>query len=329
MPTIFKFIENEKEVYKLRDGTIVKDPAILDYIKKLVIPRAYNSVEIYYQANGKEPKIKYMGIDAAGRPQFIYSKKWSEKARHTKLCNLVHFGEELPKIMARMEQHMKADRMTKNKIIATILRIISLCYFRVGNIKYENLYSSHGISTLTKKHVRFTNEGIRISFIGKKGVLNEGIITDPITAQVLRDLYHTRTDDVHLFTYDGQHIKHTDVNDWLKEFNPIFTSKMFRTFDANTLLIDELNKADEPKKLTAPQRKRAVVAALKVVSEKVHNTPAICKKSYSDIDMIDMYLTKPIRWAKYFRTPSSSTRIKFINYLRDHCTEEEINRAED
>jgi DNA topoisomerase-1 len=333
MVTIFK--EDGVKVYKFRDGSIVKDKVILEYIEKLVIPPAYMSVEIYYQANGREPKIKYIGYDDKGRVQAIYSKKWTEQARSIKLCNLVHFGEELPMIMSRMDNHMRSSRMTKNKVIATILKIISICYFRIGNIKYENLYSSHGISTLSKKHIKFLddNKVVQMSFIGKKGVLNEGTIDDPLTVNVLRDLYNTKSHDQHLFMYqlDGKwnHVTHIDINNWLKEINPIFTSKMFRTFDANSLLISELNNLHtaentKPAQLSPSKRKKKVVAALNVVAEKVHNTPAISKKSYCDIDMIDMYITQPRKWQSFFRTPSTSDRIKFVNYLKKKCPKDAI-----
>lgn len=309
---------NNNYEYKDEKGNIIKNNEILEYIKDLVIPPAYENVEIYYH-NGKTPKILYHGIDSKGRPQFIYSQKWSESQREIKLCNLIDFGKAYSTIMNDIHNFLKPQKWTENKIISLILLIISMCYFRIGNKKYCDLYCSHGISTITANHIDFLDIHARIHFIGKKGVHNECIIEDPLVIKLLKELCELhKTGPIFRYSSEGDYniIKHTEINNWLKTYNPNFTSKMFRTFDSNIILIntlDQLPFEDKPSK-----RKKAVVQALKQVALKVHNTPTISKKSYCDIDLIDLYLLHPKKYKSKFMN-GKDTKTNFINYLKDKC----------
>lgn len=301
--------KKENKYYDRKDNEI-KDSKTLDYIKKLVIPPAYRNVEIYYVKN---PKILYMGIDDKGRKQFIYSQKHKEKARKEKLMLLIHFGQQLPIILDRINSILQRPSWTREKMIVFILKIISQCYFRIGNIKYQKLYNSHGISTIEEKHVKVVGSNTTIKFIGKKGVKNTCTISDSKIASLMKSLirYSSSYDDKHLFVHDNSHIKHTEVNDWLKQFNSGFTSKLFRTYDANVMIINKLNPDIKENKY----RKKEVVKTLKEVSDVVHNTPAICKKDYIDTDILIMYLQHPIKYRKLFKSNLPTTQ-KFIKYLK-------------
>lgn len=318
MPTIKK-TDNGYFIGK----TKVVDEEILKYIANLVIPPAFRGVEIYYR-KGKPPKILYMGIDSKDREQFMYSDWWIEQQRKVKLCNLIRFGEMLPQIHADITTHLnRGGKWTIKRVIALILRVINLCYFRIGNIKYEEKHGSHGISTVSKRHIKFGEDGVRFDFIGKKGMKNECVVVDALAIKSLKSLCEHVAGDGHVFKYqlggEWHHIKHTDVNDYLKEYDPLITSKMFRTWDTNMMLIKRLGQT-EPWKMTAPQRRRAVVAALKEVSNLVHNTPAISKKDYADPELIKLYLEHPVTYRRDFITPITTERIRFLNWLRAKCS---------
>jgi DNA topoisomerase-1 len=306
---------------------------LVQYAKSLVIPPAYKNVEIYANTNNvpiagvNQPKILYSGYDDKGRKQSIYSSAWNAKVKSEKFCLLIEFAKKYPKMLSDMKSQLKSSKVTKNKVISTILRIISLCYFRIGNVKYEKLYRSHGISTVHNKHfsVDKTTGTIMIKFIGKKGVLNECTVVDKDTLTSVQELLSNRKNGP-VFIYEnstGRHqIKHTDVNNWLKKYHPSFTSKLFRTLDTNLLIISRLNssKLAQDKKSTETQRKKVVISALKVVSEKVHNTPAICKKDYSDSKILTMFVTKPKEYIKHFVAPKTTVRTAFVAYLKSQCS---------
>jgi len=310
--------------YKHEEKTI-KTPEILEYIKKLVIPPAYTDVTIIYPGNSnvKQPKILYFGKDVAGRPQFIYSKWWSDATRTKKYCHLIDFAKAYPKIMsgvkAGMLSALKSKYMDKDHITCIILAIISTCYFRVGNVKYEKLYKSYGISTITRKHVRIDNNGLRLKFIGKKAVLNECVTVNQLIIQCVTKLLYnvgSKPND-HVFMYYDTttksyiHIRHTHINNWLKNFDEVFTSKLFRTLDSNVYLINKLKTYPNDK---ATARKQSLKNALIEVSAIVHNTPAIAKKDYVDPTLIKLYTDKPRSFKMQF-PPSGASLQQFIKYL--------------
>jgi DNA topoisomerase-1 len=319
---IYRFGTKDKWVYKNAKEEVVKDKKILDYIAALPpIPPAYRDVEIFCES---APKILYQGYDAKGRLQQIYSKKWREQADNLKFKALIDFGRKLPKMQAEMIKHIKDPAHTKIKVICLILRIISLCGFRIGQLKYQQLYNSTGLSTLKKKHLKFKSGKLEIKFVGKKGMDNECVMVDELVIRELEKLAKTRSPNDFLFTYDavagGKHenrlITANEVNDWLKSYNHEFTTKFFRTFDVNDRLIDIL-KPTEPNSLTVAQRKKNIVSALKDVSCAINNTPTICKKSYVNNKLIELYIDHPRKYTKLLIDNSYTSRVNFIRFLED------------
>lgn len=310
----------DKWVYKDPKGNVVKNKEILEYLKSLVIPPAYKDVEIFYE---KSPKILYQGYDDKQRLQQIYSKKWREKADKAKFKSLIDFGKKLPQMTLKMLENIKAPTVTKDKLISIILRITALCGFRIGQLKYHKLYNSVGLSTLQKKHLKFTQNGLDVKFIGKKGVLNECTIDDKLIIVELKKISSTKGADDFMFTYEfindenkkeQRLINAIDVNNWLKEYNPDFTTKYFRTFEVNDKLIDIL-KATDPTKMSLSQRKKAIVDVIKEVSCIINNTPAICKKSYINQDLIKLYIEHPKKYHKDLIANDFSSRVNFIKFL--------------
>jgi DNA topoisomerase I len=325
---INKLDNGEYQIAKTSE--VITDTKILEYIKKLVIPPAYRNVEILYPTttcSENNLKILYSGVDVAGRPQYIYSAKWKDSTRNLKFCNVIKFGENITKIKNKIKITLSSSKYwTKDRIITLILRIISICYFRIGNVKYEKLYSSHGISTIGTKHIKIKKGSIHFNFIGKKGVINECIVIDPLTRDYIMHLVKTHTErgqtpSNHLFQYidlatnEWKHIKHTEINNWLKEFNQVFTSKLFRTYDTNILLVHRLKNGESK---TSKERKKTAIRALKEVSVIVHNTPAICKKDYADPELIKLYLEHPRKFSEYFKSPDDNGMYhsSFINWLK-------------
>jgi DNA topoisomerase-1 len=305
--------------YRYADGTVLKDKTILAWIAALRIPPAWTGVTINYNTTDKQTCC---GYDAKGRMQCLYSEVHKDRAKKQKYCDLIRFGEKLPQINADMNAALDTDRYTKNKLIAIVLKIVTCCGFRLGNLSYEAENSSYGITTIRREHVQFTPEGAHIKFIGKKGVLNECSVNDAKIVACLHDLVKVKKADDHVMQYtsggEWHHLKHTDVNHWLKERGETFTSKDFRTFVANTMIIDFLTDKD-PNPLTATARKKTMNGEIKRVAEVIHNTPAVCRKDYILTTILDMYMEKPVLYRKFFITPATNPRQMFINYLKLKC----------
>jgi DNA topoisomerase-1 len=313
--------KDTKPKFKIIDstGATVNKNDVLDYVTKLVIPPAYDDVKIFYEKN---PKILFQGYDAKGRLQQIYSHTHKKKAMKKKFCALLHFGKVLPKIEADIKNHMSSTTFTKNKIISLIIKIVIICGFRIGNIKYQKLYNSFGISNIFKEHISMEGPNMLIKFIGKKGVLNECIIKDKTLIGEIIKLISNKSKKDYVFTYKkngtDEVIKAIEINKWLKEYHIDTTSKHFRTYDTNLLFIAFMRDKEDPVKASPSKRKKIVVDAMKIISCQINNTPAICKKEYLHIDLLNLYLENPKKFKKYF-FGCSTPRQCFINYLEEFC----------
>lgn len=309
----------------------VTNKVVIEYINKLVIPPAYNDVSIFYVKN---PKILFEGYDDKGRKQQIYSADHKKKASKKKFCHLIKFGELLPTILKDIETHLKEKTFSKEKIIAIILKIVMKCGFRLGNLKYQKLYNSFGISNILVKHITFkkikasigaktiTKDGMHIKFIGKKGVLNECDITNSdIIIEIKKLISHKKNTD-YVFKYSSDNnntevIKCIDINNWLKKYDPNITSKLFRTFDTNILFIELMQQKEDPVKLTTSKRKKNIVEVMKLISTQINNTPTIAKKEYLHQDLWTIYLEHPKKYKKLFHDCNAMKC--FLNYLNKYC----------
>jgi DNA topoisomerase-1 len=317
--------KNKKPKFKILDKNdkVVTDKKVLDYITKLVIPPAYADVSIFYEVT---PKILFQGYDDKKRLQQIYSPAHKKKAAKKKFCHLLDFGKILPKIESDMDKYLKSDKFTKNKIISIILKIVITCGFRLGNIKYQKLYNSFGISNIIKSHVTTKGQEMYVKFIGKKGVLNECVIKNKQIILEINKLITNKTANAYVFTYrqdnEEKVITALEINKWLKDYHVNTTSKHFRTWDVNILFIEYMRmhskQFGDPTKLSLAKRKKAVVEAMKVISYQVNNTPNICKKEYLHIDLWTLYLEQPKKFKKYF-FGCTTARICFINFLEEYC----------
>ena len=319
---ILRIGKPKKYTYQNIKGNPIRSKPILDYIKKLVIPPNYAGVKIFYE---KSPKILYQGFDVKGRLQQIYSPAWNKKAAMKKYCNLLNFSKQLPRIQTAVKKQMVAKRHTKNKMISLILRIVSVCYFRIGNKKYQELHGSFGAMNIQKSHVFFkkTNgvEYMNFSFVGKKGVLNTCQVCDSVLIGEIKKILALRSKNETVFKWgpDKVPVKATDINDWLKAFDPTITSKAFRTYDANIFLIILLRGMAKPSSLAKNKRKKNLINVVKEVAEKIHNTPSICKKNYIMTSIMSMYLENPIKYQKAFMKENEEPRKAFIRYLSKYC----------
>jgi DNA topoisomerase-1 len=314
--------KNKKPKFKILDKSDkhVTDKKIIEYIKKLTIPPAYKNVTIFYE---KSPKILFEGFDDKGRKQQIYSPEHKKNAARKKFCNLIDFGSILPKIEADLKKHMKNNKPTKDKIISLIIKIIMICGFRIGNLKYQKLYNSFGISVILKKHVKMHGKNMLISFIGKKSVLNECVIKDKELIIEINKLLEGKNDDDHVFKYkfgrEWYVIKAIEINKWLKSYHENVSSKMFRTFDTNILFIEYMRKnTADPSKLSDKARKNMSNDSLKVISCQINNTLAICRKEYLYIGLLNLFLENPKQFKKYFYKCTCASKC-FLTFLTDSC----------
>ena len=78
--------------------------------------------------------------------------------------------------------------MSRDKVLATAVRLLEITLIRVGNAQYAKQNRSYGLTTLNKRHLDVDGTALTFSFKGKSGVEHEVKVRDRRLATVLRSL---------------------------------------------------------------------------------------------------------------------------------------------
>ena len=248
-------------------------------VESLAIPPAWEDVWICANSKGH---IQAVGRDEAGRRQYIYHTRWKAISAATKYDRMQLMAELLPRIRRRARQDLNRGELTKEKVLAAVIRVIDKGKVRVGNQKYTEEHGSRGATTLASEHVEVDGFKISLDFPGKSGKQREIEFSDNKTAEVISQC--EEIEGQYLFCYhddDGaeRSIESTDVNAYLKDVSGhAVSAKDFRTWSGSVIALSALLDLDDD--LTPPQRKRAVNEAVEKASEALGNTKAVCRGSY-------------------------------------------------
>ncbi len=258
--------------------------------KSLVIPPAWEEVWICPQANGH---IQAVGVDAAGRRQYLYHPDWRVKRDKLKFDRVAEVAARLPKARAAVLEHIALDGMPVERAAATAVRLLDLGYFRIGSDSYTDANGSFGLTTLEKRHVRRSGAQLVFCFTGKSGVEHCIEIDDSLAISAVETMRRRRGGGDRLLAYrEGRSwcpLDAVTVNEYLRETTGAeITAKDFRTWHATVLAAASLAASEEPGESKA-SRKRAVRAAMVEVAEYLGNTPTIARSSYVDPRVIDLY----------------------------------------
>jgi DNA topoisomerase I len=279
------------------DGELVADPATLARIRKLALPPAYTDVWICPLANGH---LQATGRDARGRKQYRYHERWRSVRDETKYDRMLAFGDALPGLRERVESDLARRDMSRERVLATVVRLLETTRIRIGNEEYAATNHHYGLTTLRNRHVRVEGDRIRFSFVGKSGVTHRLELTSRKLARIVQKCRDLPGQE--LFEYiDGEtgqiHAVHShDVNDYLHAITgEPFTAKDFRTWAGTVLCAMELAALEDASSATAA--KRNIAAAIKAVSTHLGNTPAVCRKCYVHPAILDGYTAGQLREA--------------------------------
>jgi DNA topoisomerase I len=284
-------------------GRPVRSTTTLQRIRSLVIPPAWTDVWICRSPQGH---IQATGRDARGRKQYKYHPRWREVRDQTKYERLASFGNVLPKIRARVRRDLARPHLPREKVLATVVRLMETTSLRVGNEEYVRSNGSYGLTTLRDRHVAVRGPVLRFCFRGKSGKLRDVELTDRRLARIVR-----RCRDLPgqmLFQYvDDTRRRRTvtsgDVNDYLREISGYdFTAKDFRTWTGTLLGARCLQKVRVPR--NQREVKRRCNEVVHAVAEQLGNTDAVCRKSY--IHPLVLEAVGKEEWLRRFiRGPSS------------------------
>ena len=275
-------------MYVDEDGRRLAEEDV-DRIRALAIPPAWTDVWICRVPNGH---LQAVGVDAAGRRQYLYHPDWRVRQDELKFARVTHASRRLPALRAAVLEDLAADAMTPEKACAVAVRLIDIGCFRIGNDTYAN-GDSFGLTTLERRHVRRTGDTLVFEFTGKSGIEHRIEVDDPPSLVAVESMRRRRSGSERLLAYrNGRRWSDLDagqVNDYLRDrMGEDFTAKDFRTWHATVLAAAALAESQEPGDTTR-SRQRAIRSALAEVAESLGNSPAIARSSYVDPRVIDLY----------------------------------------
>jgi DNA topoisomerase-1 len=303
--------EGSKETgfaYRLPDGSVVEDEKILARIRKLRIPPAWRDVRI---ARGDGAPLQCVGVDKKGRTQYLYHPRFRAHREEEKFKRVVEFGEALPALRRRVRADLKTgDELQRQRVLATMVRLIDQGFFRIGNDKSAKSESTFGLSTIRGSHVRVDGGVLLFDYVGKWRKKHKRAIDDAEVAQVVATLKKTGGAKLFKFAQNGRLIAVKDryVNDYIQSaIGENFTAKDFRTW-AGTLLCS-IALAMQGQGTSKAERKRRMRKAIVATAEQLGNTPAVCRSSYICPRLLDEYMEgKPFEMLRKTRRGSPVVR---------------------
>lgn len=270
------------------DGKPLRDPKHLERIRSLAIPPAWTDVWICPSANGH---LQAVGWDAKGRKQYRYHSLYRQVRDEAKFSGMIAFGAVLALIRRRVRQDLELPGLPKDKVLATVVRLLETTFIRVGNEEYAKENDSFGLTTMRDRHVRIAGAKLLFRFRGKSGLEHNIELTDRRLARIVKQCQEVP--GYELFQYvdesgDRHSVDSADVNRYIHDIaGQDFTAKDFRTWAGTVLAIRELHAAGPcPDPATG---KKTVVAAIKSVARQLGNRPSTCRKYYIHPATIEAY----------------------------------------
>jgi DNA topoisomerase I len=279
------------------DGNRITDRDVIDRLNRIALPPAYT--DAWYCPNDCGHLLA-TGIDARGRKQYRYNPEFRARQEAEKFDGCAEFGRLLPKGRKRVAKDLARRTLSRERVVASVVRLLDLGAIRVGNESYAKSNKSFGATTLRRRHATVAGDKLKLRFKAKSGQLREATISDTRLASLVRKMQDLPGQ--HLFQYingdgDAHPVGSHDVNAYLGEaMGEQFTAKDFRTWHASVLALKLLAEAERPltlKELTAE------------VGEHLGNTPAMARKSYIHPAVIAL-VDRQQKWRARLKLPRES-----------------------
>jgi DNA topoisomerase-1 len=269
----------------------VRDRRTLARIDALRVPPAWRDVHI---ATTPRSSIQAWGFDARGRKQYRYNDRAVERRELRKYHRVRQLAKELPRVRRALHADAKptaaVDALDAPAVAATVLRLISETFCRIGGERYEKENGTFGVTTLRKSHVDVCDGTACFEYRGKGSIRQRQVVTDPELVKLVRRQLRTPGSKLFRYRRNGrwQVITARDVNEYLQSRVGNYSAKDFRTWGGTLRAATVLAELGPAKSTT--EAKRNVALAMRLVSTELGNTPTICRKSYVHPMIIARYL---------------------------------------
>lgn len=276
-------------VYLRADGKPLRSEHALRRIRSLAIPPAWTRVEIDPDPRAK---IQAVGYDSAGRKQYRYNPEYVSRSASRKFRKMVPFARSLPRLRAETNRHLRLGDLSREHVLAIVVRLMCRAFFRVGSERYTVQNRTFGIATLQKRHLTVSGNNLVFRYTGKGRIDQRRVVADtPLVELVERllDLPGERLFRYRLSSGETRDVTAPDVNGYLQEIlGERYTSKDIRTWGGTVraaIILADLGPAS-----TRRDAEKNIVLTCKLVSAELGNTPAICRSAYIHPAVLDAYL---------------------------------------
>ena len=275
--------------YRYPEGGMVREERVLTRIDNLKVPPAWRDARI---ARAPSAKVQAVGYDSAERLQYLYSQRYRDKKEREKFDRILRFADTLPQMRKTTSEHLRHERLDREKVLATMIRLINAAYFRVGDERYARQNKTYGIATLRRKHLAIDGELMVFEYRGKWGQMQRKCVADAQLREIVEECASLPGYEIFKYYDETGHLKDVKARDlsvYIKEvMGEEFSPKDFRTW-AGTLIVAlklaELGASEDEK-----MAKKNVLQAIDAVAERLGNTRDIARSSYVSPRVIDHYL---------------------------------------
>jgi len=279
-------------VFLDENGERITDPEVLDRLRDLAIPPAWQDVWICSDPLGH---LQATGVDAAGRKQYLYHPRWREHRDRQKFERVLKFGAGLPRVRRQLKADLRDGEPTHEAVLACAVRLLDIGMFRIGSEQYADEEGGIGLATIRKEHVSVHGPEIEFDYLAKGGLRRRVRISDALTRELLVRLRRRRGGAPELLVHrEGRRwvpVRSDEINEYIKsKLGEEFTAKDFRTWNATVMAAVSV-AAESQGETSKTARKRVIDKATRAVAELLGNTPAVARRAYIDPRVFDRYLS--------------------------------------
>ncbi|MBW3572119.1 MAG: DNA topoisomerase IB, partial [Gemmatimonadetes bacterium] len=265
--------------YLRGDGKPLRSETALARIKKLAIPPAWTEVRI---SPDPAAKVQAYGYDAAGRKQYRYHPDYVAKGAKRKYRKLLEYARAIPRLREATDQHLRQPGVGRERVLATVVRLIMRGFFRIGSERYAVSNKTFGIATLQKKHLTIEGDSLVFRYVGKKSIDQRSVVPDTPLVEVLHEILKLPGRRLFQFVDDDGKVRPVtaaEVNNYIRQIvGERYTSKDMRTWGGTVRMATILADLGPPQ--SEREAKKNLVLACKLVSSELGNTPSVCRSAY-------------------------------------------------
>jgi DNA topoisomerase-1 len=267
----------------------VREERVLARIENLKVPPAWEDARI---ARSPSAKVQAIGYDSAGRLQYLYHPKYRERKEHEKFERILRFSEALPLMRHTTSAHLRRKKLDREKVLATMTRLMNAAYFRVGDERYARKNRTYGIATLRSKHLRVEGDTMIFEYTGKWGQVQRKVVTDARLRRIVEECAAMPGYEIFKYLDESGEVrdaKARDLNAYVKEvMGEEFTPKDFRTWAGTLFAAVKLAELGATEDLQLAEKN--VLEAVDEVAQRLGNTRDIARASYISPRVIDHYM---------------------------------------